>query len=101
MPKITHELTAEDRAAALAKAQQVRAKRVELKNDLKCGNISINDFMCSPDAERIPVKQMLESMPGIGKAKANKIMRKFDIHESRRVRGLGNRQRTALIEYFS
>ena len=37
-------------------------------------------------------------MPGYGKAKAEKIMKELQIAESRRLRGLGERQQAALLE---
>ena len=38
------------------------------------------------------------SMPGYGKAKAAKVMSELKIAESRRLRGLGERQQAALLE---
>ena len=37
-------------------------------------------------------------IPGIGKAKADDIMRKLGIAENRRVQGLGSRQREGIVE---
>ena len=39
---------------------------------------------------------VLESLPGIGKVKAARIMERVGISPSRRVRGLGPKQRVAL-----
>ena len=39
------------------------------------------------------VSTVLESLPGVGKVRARKIMEKLDISASRRVRGLGAKQR--------
>ncbi len=44
------------------------------------------------------VSTLLESLPGFGKAKAAKIMAELEISESRRVQGLGARQRESLLE---
>ena len=44
------------------------------------------------------VSTLLESLPGYGKAKAAKIMEELEISESRRVQGLGARQREQLME---
>ena len=49
-------------------------------------------------AKRMKVSILIESLPGYGKAKAAKIMDELDISESRRVQGLGKRQREALLE---
>jgi ribosomal protein S13 len=40
---------------------------------------------------------MLESLPGVGKVKARRIMEEIGIADSRRVRGLGPQQRAALL----
>jgi ribosomal protein S13 len=46
------------------------------------------------------VSNVLESLPGVGKVRAGKLMEKLDISASRRVRGLGTKQRGALLEEF-
>ena len=40
---------------------------------------------------------MLESLPGVGKVQARRIMEELDISESRRLRGLGRNQREGLL----
>jgi len=47
---------------------------------------------------RMKVSTLIETLPGYGKAKAEKIMKELQIAESRRLRGLGERQQTALLE---
>ena len=42
------------------------------------------------------VSTLIETLPGYGKAKAEKIMKELQIAESRRLRGLGERQQVAL-----
>ena len=44
---------------------------------------------------------MLTSLPGLGKVKAHRLMEKLGIAESRRLRGLGAKQREALIDALS
>lgn len=46
----------------------------------------------------IRVHEFLMCIPGIGKAKADDIMRKLGIAENRRVQGLGSRQREGIVE---
>ena len=41
---------------------------------------------------------LIESLPGYGKAKAAKLMEELDISASRRIEGLGTRQRDELLE---
>jgi ribosomal protein S13 len=44
---------------------------------------------------------MLESLPGVGKVKARRIMDDIGIADNRRVQGLGGQQRAALLEQLS
>ena len=44
---------------------------------------------------------LLQAMPGIGKVRAMQIMDRLKISESRRLRGLGNQQRRALLAEFT
>jgi len=46
------------------------------------------------------VSSLLEAMPGVGKVRARQIMERLGIAESRRVRGLGANQRSALENEF-
>jgi hypothetical protein len=98
-------LTAEQRQAALEKAAQNRRIRAELKDRLKMGNISLADLFQEADEDEVvgnlKVVAMLESLPGVGKVKARRVMEQIGISESRRVRGLGRQQRRALLEEFS
>jgi len=90
-----------DRAAALKKAAEARQKRAELRAKLKNGKMSFADVMKStgdPIVARMKVVTLLESLPGFGKAKAHKLMSELEISESRRVQGLGARQREQLME---
>ena len=95
------QLSEEQRAQALAKAAEMRQKRARLKEDLKSGEKTLADvFKNAEDAvvARMKVSALLESLPGFGKAKAAKLMSELGISETRRVKGLGVRQRTELLE---
>lgn len=94
-------LSEADRKAALAKAAEARQKRAELRQKIKSGEMSFSDVMKNADdpiIARMKVSTLLESLPGFGKAKAQKIMSDLQISESRRIQGLGARQREQLIE---
>ena len=80
------QLTDEQRKEALAKAAEARKARAELKEQLKRGDISL--------------KEVLASLPKVGKVKAKEIMDELEIAQTRRLRGLGDRQRRALLERF-
>jgi len=94
-------LSEADRKAALKKAAEARQKRAELRQKIKSGKMSFADVMSASDdpiVARMKVATLLESLPGFGKAKAAKIMEELEISESRRVQGLGARQREMLME---
>lgn len=94
-------LSEADRKAALKKAAEARQKRAELRQKIKSGDMSFADVMKAsedPIVARMKVATLLESLPGFGKAKAAKIMEELEISESRRVQGLGARQREMLME---
>jgi DNA uptake protein ComE-like DNA-binding protein len=90
-----------DRKAALKKAAEARQKRAELRASIKSGATSFAAVMKRADdpiVARMRVTTLLESLPGYGKAKAAKIMSELEISESRRVQGLGARQREDLMK---
>ena len=97
------QLTPEQRTAALAKAAEARAARAELKNQLKNGSVSIREALSSTSTTvgKLKVVSLLESLPGVGKVRARRIMADLDISESRRLRGLGAKQRAALLDAFA
>ena len=68
------QLSPEERQAALEKAKVARAKRAEVREKLKQGELTL--------------EQVLD-------------MRDDPIAESRRLKGLGERQRKALLERFA
>ncbi|MCD8200087.1 MAG: integration host factor [Coriobacteriaceae bacterium] len=98
------ELTDEQRKAALEKAAESRRARAELREQLKSGKMSISQVLAKSDdpiVSRMKVSMLIESLPGYGKAKAAKIMEELQISSSRRVKGLGTRQREQLVERLS
>ena len=97
-------LSPEDRAKALEKAAEARRKRAEIKAELKSGKRSLKDLLAKTADDtvgKMKVSNVLESLPGVGKVRATKIMEKLDISASRRVRGLGAKQREALLAEFA
>lgn len=97
------QLTDEQRKAALEKAAQARHARAELRSNIKSGKVTLEEVLNSDDpiANRMKVSALIESLPGYGKAKATKIMDELGISPSRRVKGLGARQREQLLEVLS
>lgn len=97
-------LTEEQRRQALAKAAEARKRRAELKERLKSGRSSIKDVLNMGGDDvvgKMKVSSVLEAMPGVGKVRARKLMERLDISASRRVRGLGAKQKEALLGEFS
>jgi DNA uptake protein ComE-like DNA-binding protein len=96
-------LSPEQRAAALAKAAEARAARAELKARLKMGSLSLADALASTDATvgKLKVVSLLESLPGVGKVKARRIMEEIGIADNRRVQGLGAQQKQSLLEQLA
>lgn len=99
------QLSEEQRAAALAKAAEVRRVRSEMKMRLKMGSVTFPELLEQADGDeviaKIKVLAVLESLPGVGKVKARRTMEEIGIAESRRLSGLGAQQRKALLEEFS
>ena len=99
------QLTDEQRAAALEKAAAARRARAELKDRLKRGGTNLKQVL--KDAEndevlgKMKVSALLEALPKVGKVKAQEIMTELEIAPTRRLRGLGDRQRKALLEKFN
>ncbi|WP_130812008.1 integration host factor, actinobacterial type [Olsenella sp. Marseille-P4559] len=97
------QLTDEQRKEALEKAAKARHERAELREKIKSGKVTLEEVLDSDDpiANRMKVSALIESLPGYGKAKAAKIMDELGISATRRVKGLGARQREQLIEALS
>jgi hypothetical protein len=93
-------LSPEQRAAALAKAAEARTARAELKTRLKMGSLSLAEALASTDdtVGKLKVVSLLESLPGVGKVKARKIMEDIGIADNRRVQGLGQQQKASLLD---
>lgn len=96
-------LTPEQRSAALEKAASARKARAALKVRLKASGTTLDDVLADGDEviAKMKVVAVLEAMPGVGKVRAQRIMERLGISPSRRVRGLGSKQREALVREFS
>lgn len=101
-------LTPEQRQLALEKAAAARRQRAEVKDKLKIGSLSLSELFAQADRDdtegemlaKLKVVNVLESLPGVGKVRARRLMEELDISESRRLRGLGANQRRALLDRF-
>lgn len=94
-------MTPEQRAAALKKAREVRAKRSEVTKKLSMGIMSAADALKKvedPIIGRMKVKSFVNALPGYGKVKTEKLLEELGIQETRRIKGLGSRQMEKLKE---
>lgn len=97
-------LTQEQRRQALAKAAAVRKGRAEIKADLSDRRLTMAELLERTDDPLVggmKVSAALAALPGIGKKRAGRLMERVGILENRRLRGLGKRQRQALIRELS
>ncbi len=92
-------LSQAEKKNALAKAQEMRRARSQMRERLKSGDLDLNEVLKADDevTARMRVAYLLRSLPRVGKVKAQRIMEEIGIDEKRRVQGLGKRQREALI----
>ena len=95
-------LTPEQRAAALQKAAAARQARAEVKNRLKYSQGTLSEVIAQGQADetigKLKVLALLESLPGVGKVKARKVMEDIGIADNRRVQGLGAQQKLSLLD---
>jgi len=97
------QLTPDDKRRGLAKAQEMRRRRAELRRELKRGAITLAELLAREDDEAVQkmrVSYLLQSLPHVGKATSDKIMQDLGIPQNRRVQGLGARQRMELLQRF-
>ena len=98
------QLTAEQRQQALLKAANSRKRRAEVKSKMKNGEVSIDDILLLAKNEdaiaKMRVKELLESLSGVGKVRAYSLMERLKISPSRRIQGLGRLQVKQLREEF-
>ena len=97
-------LTDEQRLKALEKAAASRRRRASIKSDLKSGSLSIDNILeLSKTDEAVAnmrVRELLESLSGVGKVRALTLMERLEISSTRRVKGLGRHQITQLRNEF-
>lgn len=102
-------LTPEQRAQALQKAAEARRERAAIKARLKdsAGRRGeeikkvLDEAGSNEIIGRLRVAALLESLPGVGKVKAQQIMEEIGISPSRKIRGLGSHQAEKLVAHFS
>src|SRR4051794_41639030 len=78
------ERSLQQRMDALARANEIRTRRAQLKRDLKAGRTSIHDLLLEPPAfvETAKVFDMLLAVPKYGRVKVNKVLQSCRISPS-------------------
>lgn len=98
------QLTLEQRQAALLKAASSRKRRSEVKLKVKSGEFSIDTILEIAKTEdaiaKMRVKELLESISGVGQIRAYSMMERLNISATRRIQGLGRLQIKQLREEF-
>jgi guanylate kinase len=101
---IPPKLTAQQRAAALAKSTASRQVRAATKARVKSGDLSLSavfDLAKSDEAiAKMRVVELLESFAGVGKVRAIATLDRLQISQTRRIQGLGVAQRQNLLREF-
>lgn len=99
---VLKDLTPAERQAARQKALDARTTRAKVKAEFANGKLSLADVFDKADSDeavaRMRTIDLLTSIKGVGEIRAQGIMEQCEISLNRRLRGLGHRQRTALIE---
>lgn len=99
------DLSPEQRAEALAKAQAARQARKQLLDQVRAGELTVTAVLArgksDPVVAKTKVSALVQALPGYGTARTATVMAQAQIVESRRVGGLGVKQRDALVAVLS
>jgi S13-like protein len=88
---------------ALRHANHVRSARAKLKQDLRAGEVRLDQVLATPAdyLARAEVFGLLVAVPNIGPVKAGRLLAVAGISPSKAVGELSERQRGRLIELLS
>jgi predicted flap endonuclease-1-like 5' DNA nuclease len=99
---VLKDLTPEERQAARQKALDARTTRAKIKSEFADGKLSLAQVFERADQDeavaRMRTIDLLTALKGIGEIRAQSLMEQCEISLNRRLRGLGHRQRNALID---
>jgi len=94
-------LSQQQREEASRLAVANRRRRAEVKRLVKSGDLSLEEIFALADREECVAQMraydLISALPAIGDVKAQRIMEAASIATTRRVRGLGPRQRAELF----
>ncbi len=101
MTPVPPSLSQDQRVAASRLAVANRRRRAEVKRLIKTGELSLADLFELADHEECVAQMraydLISALPAIGEVKAERIMSRAQIAKTRRVRGLGPKQRAELF----
>lgn len=102
MTPVPPSLTQEQRVAASRAAVANRRRRAEVKKLVKAGELSLQELFDLAENEECVAQMraydLISALPAIGEVKAVRIMKSASIAQTRRIRGLGPRQREQLFQ---
>jgi hypothetical protein len=92
--------SAQRRLVSLARANEVRVERADLKRALAAGSVAFADVLANPPAcaRTAKVGDLLLCVPGIGPAKRDRALAHCRIANTKTIGSLSDRQRAALTE---
>ena len=94
-------LSQEQRVEASRLAVANRRRRAEVKRLVKTGDLSLEELFELATREECVAQMraydLISALPAIGEVKAERIMTKASIAKTRRIRGLGPKQRAELF----
>lgn len=88
---------------ALARANEVRLARAELKRRVADGEVSVADVIleCPWEAESMPIADLLTAQRRWGTTRCRKFLRSLHISENRTIGSMTERQRRTLAALLS
>lgn len=90
--------TTDQRFAALARANEIRTRRAQLKRDIKAGRIDLPPLILDPPPYLLTARlvELVEAVPSFGRTKAARAVMVSGIATTKTLGGLSDRQRKAI-----
>lgn len=97
-------LTTVQRREASRRAVVARARRARARRALKTGRVTLAEILEAagddPVLAWMRVRDLLLALPRVGPTTANRVLDEVGVADSRRLRGLSERQRSELLARF-
>lgn len=87
------------RASALRRANHVRRRRAEVKQELHAGEVTIFELLADPPDFLMTARlgEILSACPGYGRVRIDRLLRRCDVSSLRTIGELTARQRELLL----